>query len=91
MKPRHAAAKEKLASSEIMTLHQVADYLLYSPSAIYQLLRKGQIPAFRLGDGGDWRVRRSDIDEWISDREARSEDADAHEYKPKGRRPKPKR
>ena len=44
-----------------MTLQQVAEYLLCHPSG---LLKKKQIPAFKLGK--DWRFSRSVIDEWIA-------------------------
>jgi len=44
-----------------MTLQQVAEYLLCHPSG---LLKKKQIPAFKLGK--DWRFFRSAIDEWIA-------------------------
>ncbi len=72
-------------SSEIMTLQQVAEYLLCHPSTIYRLLKNHRIPALRLGS--DWRFRRSDIDKWIRDSQMNPEDAGEHEYKPGGRRP----
>lgn len=52
--------------SEIMTLHEVADYLCCHYSTISRLLGKRAIPAFRLGS--DWRFRRADIDKWIENK-----------------------
>jgi excisionase family DNA binding protein len=54
-----------LRADEIMTVSALARYLDCSPSLIYhRLLKKKQIPAFKLG--GTWRFSRSDIDEWIA-------------------------
>ena len=48
-----------------MTVSALARYLDCSPSTIYhRLLKKKQIPAFKLGGG--WRFSRSVIDEWIA-------------------------
>ena len=52
------------ASGEIMTMQQAADYLHCHYSTIYRLVRQGGFPVFRLG--GDYRLRRADIDEWIA-------------------------
>jgi len=52
--------------SEIMTLHEVADYLHCHHSTISRLLGKRAIPAFRLAS--DWRFRRADIDKWIENK-----------------------
>jgi excisionase family DNA binding protein len=71
------------AASEIMTLQQVAEYLACHYSTIFRLLKKHEIPAFRVGS--DWRFRRSDIEQWIHDREIKPKN---HEYKLKGPRPK---
>ncbi len=54
---------------EIMTLADVAAYLRCHPSSIYRLLKRGEIPAFRIGS--DWRFRRADIDRWIEDLHAK--------------------
>jgi excisionase family DNA binding protein len=77
------------ASTELMTLQQVAEYLSCHPTTIYRLLKNRQIPAFKLGF--DWRFRRSNIDQWISDRQMKPKDVDEHEPWPRGRRPKSRR
>ena len=72
--PRAAALEKKPnASSEMMTVLQVAEYLVCNPETIYLLLKKRRTPGFRVGSG--WRFRRSDIDQWISDRQMKPEDA----------------
>jgi excisionase family DNA binding protein len=55
-------------TSEIMTSHQVADYLKLHYITVYRFIKAG-LPAFRLGS--DWRFRRADIDEWIAQRHVR--------------------
>ncbi len=66
---RRAASSMKRVSAnhkteEIMTVSALADYLRCSPNVIYALLRRREIPAFKLG--GDWRILRSEIDKWIA-------------------------
>jgi excisionase family DNA binding protein len=58
------------AKSEVMTLQQVADYLKCHYSTAFRLLRRGELPGFRLcGSGSDWRFLRSEIDNWIVQRQ----------------------
>jgi excisionase family DNA binding protein len=54
-------------NEEIMTVSSLADYIRCSPSMIYRLLKRKEIPAFRLGS--DWRFFRSAIDDWIEHQE----------------------
>ncbi len=54
-----------LDSSErpsLLTLENVAEYLRVHPSTIYRLLKKKQLPAFKVGR--DWRFNRESIDRW---------------------------
>jgi excisionase family DNA binding protein len=44
----------------------VADYLRVHPSTVYKLLRKQQVPAFRIGS--DWRFNKGKIDQWMAER-----------------------
>ncbi|MGO9605164.1 MAG: helix-turn-helix domain-containing protein [Candidatus Binataceae bacterium] len=52
-----------------MTVIEVAEYLNVHPSTIYRLLRRKEIPAFRVGS--DWRFNRESIDTWRTSRENR--------------------
>lgn len=63
--------------SRIMTVKEVSDYLHVHPSTIYRLLKRGELPAFRVGS--DWRFNAESIDQWRQKQEAviRSE----HGYK----------
>ena len=57
-----ALANDK--TEEIMTVSALARYLRCNRHTLYGLLKKKQIPAFKLGK--DWRFFRSAIDEWIA-------------------------
>ena len=51
----------------VLTVQNVAQYLHVHPSTIYRLVKKRQLPAFRVG--GDWRFNRESIDRWRADAE----------------------
>ena len=53
--------------ARVMTLEEVADYLRVHPSTIYRLLKKKQLPAFKVGS--DWRFNLESIDRWREDAE----------------------
>ena len=55
--------KEKRVDSEIMTVDEVAEYLKLSKITIYKLAKKGELPAFRIGNS--WRFHRAKIEELI--------------------------
>ena len=45
-------------STDLLTLPEVADLLRVSQSTVYALLRRGEIPAHKVG--AQWRVWRDD-------------------------------
>jgi excisionase family DNA binding protein len=49
-----------------MTVREAASYLRVHPSTIYKLLRRGEIPDFRIGT--DWRFNAEVIDRWLRER-----------------------
>jgi excisionase family DNA binding protein len=71
-----------------MTLRELADYLNCNYVTDFKLANRGEIPAFRVGGGGHWRCRWSDINRWIADREVKPEGWGGREGKGRGRRPK---
>ena len=48
--------------AKVLTLEEVARYLRVHPSTVYRMLKKGQIPAFKVGS--DWRFNLESIDHW---------------------------
>jgi len=64
MKPRHDATP-----SPIMTVAEVAQYLRVNRNTLYKLIRRGQIPVFKMGS--DYRFDRNLIDKWIANRQVK--------------------
>ncbi|MGA8056739.1 MAG: helix-turn-helix domain-containing protein [Candidatus Binataceae bacterium] len=60
------ADAEMPASRRMMTLQEIADYLRVTRSTIHRLLKRNQIPAFRIGR--HWRFNVEEIDNWCSSR-----------------------
>ena len=50
-------------SQALWTTEDVVGYLNVTPRTIYRLIRTGELPAIRVGH--QWRVRQSDLDEWL--------------------------
>jgi excisionase family DNA binding protein len=48
---------------KVLTIPEVSQYLRVSRQTIYRMLRRGNIPAFRIG--GDWRFNIEDLGHWI--------------------------
>jgi excisionase family DNA binding protein len=51
-------------SVNVMTLQEVADYLRVTRSTIHRLLKRNEIPAFRIGR--HWRFNVEEIARWSS-------------------------
>jgi excisionase family DNA binding protein len=51
-------------TAKVMTLEEVSRYLHVHPSTVYRLLKRREIPAFRIGS--DWRFNIETIDTWRS-------------------------
>lgn len=47
---------------------EVLDCLNVTPRTLYRLIRTGQLPAVRVGR--QWRFRKSDLENWLTAREA---------------------
>jgi excisionase family DNA binding protein len=50
----------------VMTVKELSAYLRVHPSTIYKLLRRGELPGFRIGT--DWRFNAEVIDRWCLQR-----------------------
>jgi excisionase family DNA binding protein len=49
-------------SSRVLTVKELSDYLKVHPSTIYRQLKRGRLPAFKVGS--DWRFNIESIDRW---------------------------
>jgi excisionase family DNA binding protein len=63
------AKKEMPLNIKLMTVEEVSQYLHIHCSTVYRLLKRGQIPAFRVGS--DWRSNIEAIDVWRSELETK--------------------
>ncbi len=52
----------EILNSRVLTVQEVSSYLRVHPSTIYRMLKKNQLPAFRVGS--DWRFTVEAIDKW---------------------------
>jgi len=59
------AGESKFDLPRVMTVKELSTYLRVHPSTIYKLLRRGEIPGFRIGT--DWRFSTEVIDQWCHD------------------------
>jgi len=55
--------KQRPFRTQIMTPKEAARYLGLHLVTIYRLIKKGQLPGFKIG--GQWRFKKDLLDEWI--------------------------
>ena len=56
--------KESLRRTPIMTPKEAAKYLGLHLITIYRLIKKGELPSFKIG--GQWRFKKDLLDSWIA-------------------------
>ena len=54
-----------MAGERFLQLSDVAEVLNISASQTYALVRSGELPAIKIGGRGQWRVERSQLEEYI--------------------------
>ena len=50
--------------NDMMTVRELADYLRLHKVTVYRLIRRGDMPAVRVGRS--WRLRREDVEKRLS-------------------------
>jgi excisionase family DNA binding protein len=50
-----------------LALAEVAEVLSISVSQVYALVRRGELPAIKIGGRGQWRVESSELESFIAD------------------------
>lgn len=53
-------------SPRFLTLTDVADVLNTSSAQVYALVRRGDLPAIKIGGRGQWRVEATKLEEYIA-------------------------
>ena len=56
-----------MATSEVMTIDELAEYLKVSKSSLYKLAQQGKVPGQKVGK--HWRFSRQAIDKWIANKD----------------------
>jgi excisionase family DNA binding protein len=64
--------------TRLITVKELSDYLRVHPSTIYRLLKRGELPAIKLGS--DWRFSLEAIDRW-----RQRQSGEREETQPEGR------
>lgn len=58
------AEQQKPFRTQIMTPREAAKYLGLHLVTVYRLIKKGELPGFKIG--GQWRFKKDLLDEWIA-------------------------
>jgi excisionase family DNA binding protein len=53
------------ASPRFLSLSEVAEVLSTSDAQVYALVRRGELPAIKIGGRGQWRVEAVKLEEYI--------------------------
>jgi len=61
----------KMPMNEVLTVAEVAAFLRVNRSTVYKLIRRGELPAFKVGS--DWRFNRAQIEDLFKVRSQDSE------------------
>jgi excisionase family DNA binding protein len=70
-------AQGKYRLAHMMTVRELATYLRVHPSTIYKLLRRRELPGFRIAS--EWRFNSKTIDQWLLERNPRPSGAELGE------------
>jgi excisionase family DNA binding protein len=66
-----------------LTLADVADILNTSVAQVYAMVRRGDLPAIKIGGRGQWRVSEPDLEDYIAEqRVATQKFIDDHPFDP---------
>lgn len=52
-------------SPRFLTLTDVAEVLATSSAQVYAMVRRGELPAIKIGGRGQWRVESSELEAYI--------------------------
>jgi excisionase family DNA binding protein len=53
--------------TQVMKLSELAEYLRVHPTTIYRLIKRDELPAFKMGS--DWRFNLEDINQWLAQKQ----------------------
>ena len=66
-----------------LTLPDVAEILNTSVAQVYAMVRRGDLPAIKIGGRGQWRVSEADLEDYIAQQRVETRKfIDAHPFDP---------
>ena len=57
--------REATMTGGFLTMTQAKEYLRVDRAVLIRAIRAGELAAVQIGARGDYRIRASDLDEWI--------------------------
>lgn len=66
-----------MLNEEILKIREVAELLKIGEKTIYTMAQSGELPGFKVR--GQWRFSKNDIDEWIEQQKANTQDVEGKE------------
>ncbi len=70
-----------MTAPRFLTLADVAEVLNTSSAQVYALVRRGDLPAIKIGGRGQWRVEASQLEDFIARMYAQTRDfVDTHPF-----------
>lgn len=48
----------------VLTIGEVAQILRVHPATVYRVVRRGELPGFKIGNS--WRINKASLDLWLS-------------------------
>lgn len=67
-----ADPEAEISSSDIISVPEACKFLGVHRNTLYKLIRAGELPAFRMMTGGRWKFRRTDLVQWLDDKQSRN-------------------
>jgi excisionase family DNA binding protein len=55
---------------QFLQLAEVADILSTSSAQVYAMVRRGELPAIKIGGRGQWRVDLADLEDYVARQKA---------------------
>lgn len=71
MQDRSNGVERPSHSSDIIAIQEACLILGVHRNTLYRLIQDESLPAFKMTAGGKWRFRRSDLVQWIEDKQGR--------------------
>ena len=60
------------SASDIISVPEACDFLGVHRNTLYKLIQAKEVPAFRMIQGGRWKFRKNDLEQWLEDKQMRS-------------------